>query len=133
MITTGVEAVTEVVVMVKVALTPPTPIVTLAGTEAAGLLLESLTTAVSGVAAAKVTVPVEEVPPATLVGLTVSLFNTDEVGEFTVICANRVTSPRVAEKLIVVAETLNVVTVNVALEAPAGMVTFGGPLAELGS
>ena len=65
-----VEAVTEVVVTVKLALVAPASTVTLAGTFAAVELSESVTTAPpAGAAALKVTVPVEEFPPTTLVGL----------------------------------------------------------------
>src|SRR2546425_356215 len=79
---------------VKVALVAPAAIVTLAGTLAtAALLLESDTTAGLGVTAAKVTVPVEEVPPSTLVGLTVTALRTDEAGEVTVIGAKRIGPP----------------------------------------
>ena len=65
-----VEAVTEVVVTVKLALVAPASTVTLAGTVAAVELSENVTTAPPvGAAALKVTVPVEEFPPTTLVGL----------------------------------------------------------------
>jgi hypothetical protein len=70
---TLVFALTAVVVTVKVVLVAPAGTVTLlAGTPAtAGLLLESVTTAPPvGAAAVKVTVPVEEAGPTTLVGLT---------------------------------------------------------------
>ena len=96
MITADVEAATEVVATVKLALVAPIGIVTLAGTVTALELSERFTTAVSGVAAAKVTVPVEELPPATLVGLTVTALSTDEAGEFMVIGANRIVSPSLA-------------------------------------
>ena len=67
-----VEAVTEVVVTVKLALVAPASTVTLAGTVAAVELSESDTTAPPvGAAALKVTVPVEEFPPTTPVGLRV--------------------------------------------------------------
>ncbi|HEV8636851.1 MAG TPA: hypothetical protein VG370_21745 [Chloroflexota bacterium] len=73
-IVTGVDAPTALVVTVNVALVAPAAIVTLAGTlAAAALLLESDTAAPPlGAAALKVTVPVEELPPTTLVGLTVT-------------------------------------------------------------
>ena len=71
---TGVEAVTDLVVTVKLALVAPAAMVTLAGTVAAVvLLLDSVTTAPpEGAAPVSVTVPCEELPPKTLVGLSVS-------------------------------------------------------------
>jgi len=70
---TGVDAATAPVVTLNVALVAPAATVTLAGTDAAGLLLESVTCAPpAGAGPFSVTVPVEEPPPVTLVGLTVS-------------------------------------------------------------
>lgn len=75
MIVEGVAAVTETVVTLNVALVAPCATVTLAGTAAAPLLLDSATVAPpAGAALVSVTVPVDEVPPVTLVGLSV---NTD--------------------------------------------------------
>ena len=73
---------TAVVVMVKVAVVAPAATVTLAGTDAAALLLDNVTLRPPvGAALPSVTVPVEEVPPVTDVGFTV----TDETtGGFTV-------------------------------------------------
>jgi hypothetical protein len=62
--------VTAVVVTVKVAVELPAATITLAGTSAAVLLLESVMVAPpAGAALVKVIVPVEEFPPVTLVGL----------------------------------------------------------------
>src|SRR2546426_2953380 len=70
---TAVDIATALVVTLKPALVPPGATVTLAGTTAAGLLLESVTCAPpAGAGAFSVTVPVEELPPVTLVGLTAS-------------------------------------------------------------
>lgn len=71
---TGVETVTALVLTVKFALLAPTGTVTLAGTLAAPLSLESGTCAPPvGAGPLSVTVPVEDcAPPVTLVGFTVS-------------------------------------------------------------
>ncbi len=70
---------TAVVVTVKVAVVAPTATVTLAGTVAAALLLDSVTTAPPvGAALLKVTVPVDEVPPVTEVGFSVTDDTADE-------------------------------------------------------
>ena len=67
---TGVEVVTALVLTVKFALVAPLATVTLAGTVAAETLLERETRApLLGAGALRVTVPVEEDPPVTLVGL----------------------------------------------------------------
>jgi hypothetical protein len=70
-IVTGVEAVTDVVVAVNGAVVAPAATVTLAGTVAAGvLLLVSVTTAPpDGAALVSVAVPVDELPPTTVDGL----------------------------------------------------------------
>jgi len=71
---TGVEAVTELLLTVKVALLAPAATVTLAGTLAAALPLESNTCAPPVSAGPlSVTVPVEVcAPPVTLVGFSVT-------------------------------------------------------------
>src|SRR2546422_9144570 len=75
---TEVDAATALVLTGKVALVAPSETVTLAGTVAAALLLERETTAPSrGAGARSVTVPVEERPPVTLVGLRLSKERTD--------------------------------------------------------
>ena len=56
--------------VVKFAVVAPEPTTTLAGTCATALLLDSVTLAPpAGAGALKVTVPEEDVPPSTLVGL----------------------------------------------------------------
>ena len=73
MIVAVVVVVTDVVVTVKFALVDPAVTVTLLGTLAEELLLESATTVPpEGAAADSVTVPWEELPPVTLVGFKVS-------------------------------------------------------------
>ena len=70
---TAVEEATRLVVTVKEALVALAATVTLAGTVAAGLLLVKVTTApLAGAGELKVTVPVEEVPPVTLLGFKAS-------------------------------------------------------------
>ena len=70
---TSVDVATALVLRLKLALVPPAGTVTLEGTVAAGLLLESATCAPpAGAGAFSVTVPVEELPPVTLAGLRAS-------------------------------------------------------------
>ena len=88
------EAATACVLTVKLALLAPAGMVTLAGTLAALLLLESATCAPpEGAAALRVTVPVDDcAPPVTLVGFSVSE-ETVTGGGFTVSEAVRVVPP----------------------------------------
>ena len=134
MIVTGVEVVTVLVVTVKLALLDPEATVTLAGTVVALELSESDTTAPPlGAGALKVTVPVEEFPPATLVGLTVTAERAGAgAASFTVIAENSNPPSICAESCTVVGKPGNVVTAKLALVAPAGMVTLAGTLAESG-
>src|ERR1017187_9673407 len=69
---TGVVALTPVVVTWKVAVVAPAATVTVAGTVAAALLLESVTDALAAAAPVSVTVPVDDVPPVTAVGFKVT-------------------------------------------------------------
>jgi hypothetical protein len=70
---TGVDAATALVVMLNVALVAPAATVTLAGTVAAALLLDSVTTAPpAGAGPSSVTVPVRGLPPVTLAWLRLS-------------------------------------------------------------
>jgi len=132
-IVTDVAAVTVLVVTVKVALVVPAGTVTLAGTVAAAVLLLASVTTVppAGAAAVKVTVPVEGFPPATLVGLsaTVESVTGVTVGGNTVSKANWLTPPAVPE-MTANGVAVNVVTVKVALVAPAGTVTLAGTVAD---
>ena len=80
-IVTEVEARTAEVLTVNVALVAPAGTVTLEGTLAAPLLLESATCAPPvGAGPLNVTVPVEEFPPATLVGFSESEEREEEAG-----------------------------------------------------
>ena len=88
---TDVDVATALVVRLKLAAVAPGETVTLAGTTAAGSLLESVTCAPpAGAGAFSVTVPVEGLPPVTLVGLTVS---EETIGGITVSDAVRVAPP----------------------------------------
>ncbi len=70
---TALDAATALVLTVNVALVAPATTATLEGTRAAPLLLESATVAPpAGAAPLSVTVPVEELPPVTLVGFSPS-------------------------------------------------------------
>jgi hypothetical protein len=70
---TDVELNTALVVTVNVAVVAPAVTVTLGGTCAAPLLLDSATAAPpAGAFPLNVTVPVDEVPPCTLVGFSVT-------------------------------------------------------------
>ena len=64
----AVEEVTDFVATAKVTLLLPATSVTLAGTVADELLLDSVTVTLVGAGALKVTVPVDEAPPVTVVG-----------------------------------------------------------------
>jgi hypothetical protein len=89
-----VDAVTALVVTMKLALLAPAGTVMLAGTAATpGLLLERETTAPPlGAGPLRVTVPVEDVPPVTLVGLSVN-DEKETAGGVTVSAADRLTPP----------------------------------------
>ena len=132
-IVTGVATVTAVVVMEKFALSAPAATVTLAGTLATVVvLLDSVTIAPPvGAAEVNVAVPVLAAPPTTLVGLTVT---EDKLagggGGLTVSTAERETALKVPViDSAVEAVTDVVVTVKVALVAPAATVTLAGTVA----
>jgi len=92
---TVVDAVTGLVLTVKVAVEPPAGTTTLEGTLAAPLLLESATCAPpAGAGPPSVTVPVEEfTPPITLVGLSVSEETVGSGGGVTVSVADMLAPP----------------------------------------
>lgn len=123
----------EVVVTVKLAVVAYAGTVTLAGTVAAVLSLDSATTAPPVTAGLlKVTVPVDELPPGTLVGAK----DTDEiVGLIVVTCSVPVVcvplyEPVMFTKVLVLIAL--VVTVKVAVVCPAGTVTLPGTTATTG-
>jgi hypothetical protein len=131
-IVTGVELVTAVVFTVNVALVAPAATVTLAGTVAAAAPLERLTTApLLGADPLRVTVPVEEEPPVTLLGLSVI---EERVGAVpvgvTVSVAVCVDVPKVAVMVTEVEEVTAVVfTINGWLVVPGATVTMEGTVA----
>src|SRR2546425_3469883 len=114
----GVAAAPALVVIVNVTLVAPAGTVTLAGTVAAVLSLDSVTCAPpAGAGPSSVAVPVELLPPVTVVGLTASEERRTGCG-FTVRVAGRVTPLYKAEMVTGVdAATVLVVTVNVVLVA----------------
>jgi hypothetical protein len=129
---TAVEAATVVVVTWNVALGWPCATVTLGGTDAAALLLDSATVnPPAGAAAVRPTMPVDDDPPTTLVGFTeTALSDAGAGGGFTVSVTDRETppyAPVIVTKVVPV--TCVVATGNVALVAPAAMVTLEGTLA----
>jgi len=131
-IVTGVDAVTALVLTVNVALLAPATTVTLAGTVAVDvLLLERETVAPpAGADPLSVTVPVEGDPPVTLVGFSVSEERVGRACGSTVSEAVLVTPAYDAEIVTGVdAVTALVLTVNVALLAPAATVTLADTLA----
>jgi len=120
---------TAVVVTVNVAVVAPAATVTLAGTVAAPVLLLLSVTAAppAGAGPFSVTVPVEEVPPVTDVGLR---FTKLGVGAFTANVADWVVPLNVTE---IVTDALLatglVLTVKVAVVAPTATVTLAGTVA----
>src|SRR2546426_22546 len=131
-----VDAVTDTVVTVNVALVAPAGTVTLplTGTLATALLLKRVTTAPPvGAAALKVTVPVEDAGPITLVGLSASVESVTGgggAGSETVSSAVLVRPPKEAEIVMVVdVVTEVVVTLKLAVVDPAATVTLAGTVA----
>src|SRR2546425_12726298 len=132
-----VDAVTDTVVTVNVALVRPAGTVTLptGGTlAAAGLLLERVTTAPpAGAAALKVTVATEELPPTTLVGFSArpeTVRGGGGAGGVTVSSAE-VLPVAIVAVIVTVVDTVTgkAEAVNVALLLPARTVTFTGTVA----
>jgi len=132
-IVTVVEDVTERVVTVNAALVEPATTVTLAGTVATlVLLLESVTTAPpEGAGPLRVTVPCDDTPPVTLVGLRASDDSVPAPAEpgFTVSVAKRPVPKPALMLTDVTTVTADVLIGNVALVAPAATATSSGTLA----
>lgn len=127
-IVAGVDVVTLLVAIEKVALVAPCATATLAGTVAAPLLLDSDTDIPpAGAAPLSVTVPFDAEPPVTVVGFTDTA---DSVGVGvpasgrTVSVADRVTPPPLTEIVtFVCVVTCDVKTLNPPAVVPAGIVT----------
>lgn len=122
---------TDVVVTVKFAPVDPLGTVTLLGTLALELLLLRLTTVPpEGAAALSVTVPVELLPPVTVLGFRVTEEIVVDAGGLMVSVACRVLLPSVAVIVAVVVEVTDVVVaVKFALVDPDGTVTLLGTVA----
>jgi hypothetical protein len=133
-ITADVGEVTPPVVTVKVRLVDPAATVTLEGTVTVLELSDSATTAPpEGATALSRTVPVEELPPVTVVGLRDTELSATVDVRVTLNDANWVVLPRDAESCtVVVLASGEVATGNVAWVAPAGTATVSGTLADPG-
>ena len=120
--------VTEAALAVNVAVVLPAGIVTVAGTVAADVLDSVITSPPAGAAEPIVTVPVLDLPEATVAGLSVSDFS---VGAVIVSVAVFDTLPRVAVKVAaVLVATATVLTVNVPEVFPAATTTDATTVAE---
>jgi hypothetical protein len=120
---------TAVVETVKVAVVAPAATETEAGTVAlVEVLLRETVRPPVGAALVMVTVPVDEVPPATLVGLRESDATVGAVIVKVPLADVLLAVPVIVS--VVVAETATVVTVKVAVVAPAATVTEAGSLPE---
>ena len=134
---TAVLLVTDELVTVNEAEVAPEEIVTLEGTDATALLaLDRETTAPPlGAALFKTTVPVDSVPPLTVMGLSwkAEMFAPVVAGSgFMVKPAKAKPQLHSAEMLIAVWEPTSEVSMeNVALVEPAGTVTVGGTMTEV--
>src|SRR5438034_810750 len=124
-IVTAVELTTALVVTAKVALVAPAPMVTLAGTVATAVfaLLRPTTAPPAGAPAVSVTVPCDELPPTTEVGVTLTedkLATGGGAAVVTVKLPGSSTPPAPNPPLVAV--PLGVVTVTPPVAAPAGTV-----------
>ena len=129
---TEVEAVTGLVATVKFALVAPAGTVTIAGTMATAVLLLESASAVppAGAAVFRVTVPVEGVPPVTLVGSRLREERVTAGIKVSVSRADLVASSKAAVITTAVELGFELVdTAKFALVAPAGTVTLAGTVA----
>jgi len=129
-IVAATEVATAVVFTVNVADVAFAATVTEAGSVADAVVLDRATfTPPDGAGPVKVTVPAEEVPPATLVGFTLTDANT---GGLIVSVTVTTTAPKVALTVAATVATTGVVfTVNVADEVPASTFTDVGNAADV--
>src|SRR5439155_1246031 len=131
--TTLVDAVTVLVVTVKVALVAPAGTVTLAGTVAAAVLLLASVTTIPplGAAPLRVTVPCDVPPPVTLVGLSVSVDSVTAAEAGFTVRATDLVVPLLEAVIVAAVDAVTdwVATGNVALVAPAATVTLAGTVA----
>jgi len=126
---TDVALATAVVVMVNVAVVVPAATVTFAGTAAAELLSDRDTvTPPEGAAPFRVTVPVEELPPITLLGLKLNRLAEGGLMVKPAVLVTLYTADTVTE---VALATGAVVTVKLAVVAPDATVTLAGTWAAL--
>jgi hypothetical protein len=125
---TVVMAATAVLVTWNVVVVSPSATLALAGTVAATLSEESETTAPpAGATPSRITVPVDELPPAMLAGFTEIEVS---VGALTVKAAVLVIPSRTAERVrVAVLATAVVLILKLAVVAPAATLTFAGTVA----
>jgi hypothetical protein len=134
-IVTGVDAVTALVAIANVALVAPCATDTPAGTVAAALLLDRETAKPpAGAGDVSETVPCDEAPPVTVAGFTATVESDADGGGAgggvtvsVTLRAVRPNAPLIVRDVDAVTDA--VLTVNVALEAPAGTVTLTGTVA----
>ncbi len=131
MIAEKVVSATVPVLIEKLALVAPAGTMMLAGTVVALEVADNETAAPPlGAAAFNVTVPVDELPATTLVGLTESV---DRAVGPTVMKEKRVVSTCVADSPTLLVEELNVEIVKLPLVSPPGIVILDGTLATDGT
>lgn len=131
-IVTGVDVVTAFVVIEKVALVAPCGTLTVAGTDAAALLLESVTAnPLAGAVPLSVMVACDVAPPVTIAGLALRLCRVVGGGTGVTFRVAVFVMPLYVAVIVtgVLVATVDVAIGNVALNEPAGTVTLAGRLA----